>query len=158
MLVAFPLGLFITSVIFDVIHYASGNSLFAEVAFWNLTLGGIGALLAAIPGLLDWLTVPSGTRAKQVGAIHAIVNVGALCFFVLSWAVRLAQGIRTGGAGPFVLSLIGLCALVVGGWLGGEMVERLGIGVYDDAHADAPSSLELAPGERGRVPPTPRPA
>jgi uncharacterized membrane protein len=34
-----------------------------------------------------------------------------------------------------------LALATVSGWLGGELVERLGVGVHDDANLNAPSSL-----------------
>ena len=40
-----------------------------------------------------------------------------------------------------ILSLVGFLLALVTGWLGGELVDRLGVGVDDDAHIDAPSSL-----------------
>jgi uncharacterized membrane protein len=156
--VTFPIGLFVTSVVFDIIYFINNSAVFSLVAFWMLTAGGIGALLAAVPGFIDFLALPSGTRAKTVGATHALVNVSALLFFALSWALRLGIPYRRTGAGEFILSLIGVALLSVGGWLGGELVERLGVGVYENANVDAPSSLGVrAPEESGFHPTEPRP-
>ena len=70
MLIVFPLGLLATSLFFDIIHWITGNGFFSVVAFWMITAGVIGALLAAIFGLIDWLAIPAGTRAKTVGLWH----------------------------------------------------------------------------------------
>ena len=67
MLVVFPLGLLATSVVFDVISLASGDGKWSEMAFWMIAAGVIGGLAAVVFGLIDWLAIPSGTRAKAVG-------------------------------------------------------------------------------------------
>ncbi|MFL5661541.1 MAG: DUF2231 domain-containing protein, partial [Ktedonobacteraceae bacterium] len=89
MLIVFPLGLLATSLIFDIIHWITGNGFFSVVAFWMITAGVIGALLAAIFGLIDWLTIPSGTRAKRIGLWHGVGNVVVVLLFIVSWLIRL---------------------------------------------------------------------
>lgn len=66
MLIVFPLGLLATAVVFDVIHLAGDQLLFAELAFWLVVSGLIGGAVAARFGLVDWLSIPRGTRAKRV--------------------------------------------------------------------------------------------
>ncbi len=39
----------------------------------------------------------------------------------------------------------------VTGWLGGELVDRLGVGVDDGAHLNSPSSLTGRPAHEGAV-------
>jgi uncharacterized membrane protein len=67
MLIPFPLGLLTTSVVFDVVHLLSGDGKWSEISFWMIAAGVIGGLAAAVFGLIDWLAIPSGTRAKAVG-------------------------------------------------------------------------------------------
>ncbi len=38
---------------------------------------------------------------------------------------------------------------LVGGWFGGELVERLGVGVHRGAHLNAPNSLTGRANEHG---------
>ena len=139
-MIVFPLGLLATGVIFDIVHLIWGNATFATVAFWMFVAGIIGGFLAAIFGLIDWLAIPSGTRAKSVGLYHAIGNTIGLLLFIGSWWLR-----RDAPQNPemlaSILSFAGLGFAMVGGWLGGELVERLGVGVDDGAHLDAPNSL-----------------
>lgn len=139
-MIVFPLGLLATGVIFDVVHLIWGNPTFATVAFWMIAAGIIGGFLAAIFGLIDWLAIPSGTRAKSVGLYHAVGNVVALLFFIGSWWLR-RDAPQNPEMSASILSLAGLGFALVGGWLGGELVERLGVGVDDGANLDAPSSL-----------------
>ncbi len=143
MLVVFPLGLLATSVIFDIVHFATGRVEFANVSFWMIAAGLIGGLCAAVFGLLDWTTIPKGTRAAAVGTWHGVTNLVVVILFAISWFLRLAPHSHGAGvgAGPFVLSVIGLACALVSGWLGGELVDRLGIGVDPNADPNAPSSL-----------------
>jgi uncharacterized membrane protein len=139
-LIVFPLGLLGTAVIFDIIYLIWGSGLMVAVSFWMMTAGIIGGLLAAPFGFIDWLAIPSGTRAKTIGAIHGIVMVFTLLFFVASWWMRsdLPERPETFAS---VLSIIGLGTALFGGWLGGELVERLGVGVDEGANLNAPNSL-----------------
>ncbi len=139
-LVAFPLGLLVTAVIFDVIHLVTDEPRWAEVAWYLIPTGIIGGLAAALPGLIDWLAIPPDTRAKRIGLLHAVGNVVALAVFAVSWLLRR----DVPGAPPteaIVAGLLGAGVMAVTGWLGGELVNRLGVGVDDGAHLDAPSSL-----------------
>ncbi len=63
---------------------------------------------------------------------------------MLSWILRREDAAHPGSV-SVVLSLIGVLLALVTGWLGGELVERLGIGVDDGAHPDATSSLSGRP-------------
>ena len=144
MLIVFPLGLLATSLIFDIIHWITGNGFFSMVAFWMITAGVIGALLAAIFGLIDWLAIPAGTRAKTLGLWHGVGNVVIVLLFIVSWLIRLnAQANPSVIA--YILSIVGVVLALVTGWLGGELVERLGVGVDEGANLNAPSSLSGQP-------------
>jgi len=140
MLVVFPLGLLATSLIFDIIHWITGNGYFSEIAFWMITAGVIGGLLSAIFGLIDWVAIPTGTRAKQIGLWHGGGNVLIVVLFIISWLLRLnAQ--QNPSPIAYVLSVIGVLLALVTGWLGGELVDRLGVGIDEGANINAPSSL-----------------
>jgi uncharacterized membrane protein len=141
MLVMFPIALLSTAVLFDALYLMTGAGDFARFAFWSISVGLAVGLGAALFGLIDWLAVRPGTRAKRVGAWHGLGNVVVVLLFVVSWATRLGDLEYAPGILPFVLGLIGLGIALVTAWLGGELVYRLRIGVDDDAHVDAPSSL-----------------
>ncbi|BCB91683.1 DUF2231 domain-containing protein [Phytohabitans suffuscus] len=149
MLVVFPLGLFVTGTIFDLIYLVSDNGTFAEVGFWMISAGIIGAVLAALTGFADWTKIPSGTRAKRIGRVHGALNSVMLVLFAIAWLVRVGNTDHAAGGGAFTLEVI---AVAVGGgaaWLGGELVDRLGIGVHEDANPNSPSSIAGAGGQRG---------
>jgi uncharacterized membrane protein len=140
MLIVFPLGLLATAVIIDVIYLAGESLIFAEVAYYLVIAGLIGGALAAPFGLIDWLAIPHGTRAKRVGAMHGIGNVVVMLLFLVS-AVLRADLPSEASVLAYVCSFAGAGIALVTAWLGGELVDRLGIGVSDGANVDAPSSL-----------------
>jgi uncharacterized membrane protein len=139
MLIVFPLGLLATAVIFDLIYLAGGMTM-ALVSYWMIAAGIIGGLIAAPFGWIDWFGIPSGTRAKSVGLWHGMGNIVVMLLFVGSWFMRYDQPERPDVV-ALVLSFTGAGLALFTGWLGGELVNRLGIGVDDGAHPNAPSSL-----------------
>jgi uncharacterized membrane protein len=143
----------ITALIFDVIHLVTGTARWGEVSFWMISAGIIGGLVAALFGVIDWLAIPSKTRAKWVGLRHGFGNVIAVAIFAMSWFARVGDP-TTPSPLAISLSVIGVVLLAVTGWLGGELVERLGVGVDDGAHVNAPSSLSGRPASEGVTPRT----
>ncbi|MFG1838781.1 DUF2231 domain-containing protein [Micromonospora sp. NPDC049175] len=141
MLVMFPVALLATAVLFDVVDTVGGPDLLGEVAYWNITVGLIGGLLAAAAGAFDLLAIPTGTRAKRVGLLHAAANVAVILLFAAVWAVRLNADSRAAGGALVAIEVVAVGILGISAWLGGELVDRLGVGVDADAGLDAPSSL-----------------
>ena len=139
-LIVFPLGLLATAVVFDAIFLATDNATMAVVAYWMIVAGILGGLVSAPFGLIDWLAIPRHTRAWAVGLTHGLGNVVVLALFAVSWYLRFddpAAARWTASA----FSFAGAGLAVVTGWLGGELVSRLGVGVYDGAHLNSPNSL-----------------
>ncbi|MFL5577432.1 MAG: DUF2231 domain-containing protein [Gemmatimonadaceae bacterium] len=144
MLIVFPLGLLATAVVFDIVRLVTRNVGWSTVSFYMIGAGIIMGLVAAVFGFIDWLAVPANTRAKRVGRLHGLGNVVVVALFAASWYLR-----RGAPGSPSTLALVlsfagGLLALVTA-WLGGELVDRLGVGVDDGANLDAPSSLSGRP-------------
>jgi uncharacterized membrane protein len=140
MLIVFPLGLLATSAAFDVVGLVQGDANWYRISFWMIAAGIVGGLCAAIFGLIDWTAIPAGTRANRIGLLHGGLNVVVVLLFIASWWMREANGeLPTSGA--LALSFIAVLLALVGGWLGGELVDRLGVGVDDAAELNAPSSL-----------------
>jgi uncharacterized membrane protein len=140
MLIVFPLGLLAMAVVFDLIAIGFAQGYWSEISYWMIAAGVITGLVAAPFGFIDWLAIPSGTRAKRIGAVHGVGNVVVVLMFGLSWLMR---GDAPQGPDALALTLsfaAGGLALFTG-WLGGELVDRLAVGVDDGAHVDAPSSL-----------------
>jgi uncharacterized membrane protein len=145
MLIVLPLGLLIMAVVFDVLHLITGNTAFSIVAYWNIVAGIISGLLAAVFGFLDWLAIPSKTRAKSIGAFHGGGNVIVVLLFAASWWLRRDNADYVPDSFAFILGLLGLGLGGLTAWLGGELVYRLRMGVDDGAHLNAPNSLSGKP-------------
>jgi uncharacterized membrane protein len=140
MLIVFPVGLLATASVFDLIHVVTDSTAMVSAAYWTLSAGLVGALLAAPFGTIDWLAIPSETRAKRIGAMHGIGNVIVSLLYVASWFLR-PDSVTPGGGWALALSFAGAGLLLVTGWLGAELVSRLGVGVSDRASLSTPSSL-----------------
>lgn len=141
MLVVFPVGLLGTAAIFDILFLATGSRILATVSFYMIAAGVVGGLLAAIFGFIDWLALPSNSRAKSTGLWHGLGNVVLVVLFASSWLIRggTVDFVPTGLA--LLLSFGGFALALITAWLGGELVYRLGVGVDPGANVNAPNSL-----------------
>lgn len=147
MLIVFPLGLLATAVAFDIVGLASSDPTWYLISYWMIAAGIIGGLLAAVFGAIDWWYIPQGTRAKNVGLLHGAGNVVVVLLFIASWFLRPTP-ISIPTTLAFVCSFVGVGLALVTGWLGGELVDRLGVGVDEGAHLNSPSSLSGQPASR----------
>ncbi len=145
MLIVLPVGLFLMAIVSDILFLITRSSIFPVVSFVDIAGGVIGGLLAAVFGFRDWLAIPNGTRAKSIATIHGIGNVVVVVLFAISWLIRNGSDSIYPSAGAMIFSFLGI--IVAGGtaWLGGELVDRLGVGVDPGANLNAPSSLSGQP-------------
>jgi uncharacterized membrane protein len=141
-LIVFPLGLLATAVVFDVLWLITDNQGFPTASYYMIAAGVLGGLLAAVFGTIDYLAVPTGTRARRIGALHGVGNVVVVLLFAVSWLLRGDEPGFAPTTLAFVLALLGALLATVTGWLGGELVDRLGVGVDDDAGLDAPARFD----------------
>src|SRR5215216_1181274 len=88
MLIVFPLGLLATALVFDAVHLVTANGFRSELSYWMIAVGVISGLIAAPFGFVDWLAIPSRTRAKRIGAIHGAGNVIVVALYGISWLMR----------------------------------------------------------------------
>ena len=143
MLIPFPIGLLVFSLIADLIYLWRGNPVWENyIAFYTLLGGIVGAAAAALPGLIDWATLTDPAVVK-VANWHARVNIIGLVIFIASFYLRTTSGAKwivSIPMLPFFLSLIGVVGLAIAGYLGGELVFRHGVAV--DVQASAPPKAE----------------
>lgn len=131
-LIPFPIGLLVFSLIADLIFLWRGNPVWENyIAFYTLLGGIIGGAAAAIPGLIDWAALTDDAAVK-VANWHARVNIITLVIFIVSFYLRTKSG-ATWIAGlptlPIILSVVGVIGLTIAGWLGGELVFKHRVGV-----------------------------
>ena len=128
MIVPLAIGGFLLSFIFDIVCLATGHvEPWATVAFYTMIGGVVGALIAAVFGLVDLLSLPSGTYTKHVALTHMGINLVVVALFACNAWLRHNEPNPSGT--PFILSIVGVLLLVVSGWLGGKMVYEAGVGV-----------------------------
>lgn len=151
MLIVFPLGLLSTAVVFDIVYLITDRAGFNVAAAYAIAAGIVGGLIAAVFGLVDWLGIPGGTRAKRIGAVHGLGNVGVVLLFAISFLLRANDTAWHANAGAITFGILGVLLATFTGWLGGELVARLGVGVDEDAQVNAPSSLQTDLTRRGRA-------
>jgi uncharacterized membrane protein len=137
-LIVFPAGLLLTAVLFDLAGLAGWPD-FYNVSYWLILTGLAGGAFAAVFGLIDWFNIPAGTRAKRIGIYHAAGNIIVLALFLASWWLR--EQAAPPSTIELTLALAGAGLLALTGWLGGELVARLSVGVDQDAFVDASNSI-----------------
>ena len=142
MIIPFPIALWVFSLVADVIYLWRGNPVWRDwIAFYTLLGGIIMAAVAAVPGLIDWLSLKDREVVK-IANWHARLNVIALLVFAASFYLRTASG--TGLVSgkhtiPIALSMLGVILITISGWLGGEMVFKHAVAV--DQRSDAGPKL-----------------
>jgi uncharacterized membrane protein len=141
MLIVFPLGLLATAVIFDILYLIFGNRLLPTASYYMIAAGILGGLLAAIFGFIDWLALPNGSRAKNIGLWHGIGNVVIVGLFAVSWLLRGNNVDFIPDGLALILSFAGTALALITAWIGGELVYRLGVGVDPGANVNAPNSI-----------------
>src|SRR3954468_18073639 len=130
MLVHLPIALFLASFLLDIASYLWGGADLVRGAYYTMLVGVITALLAAIPGLIDWWDIRDDHPAWRIGIYHMILNVTAVLVYAIDVKLRaplfdVAQTPRT----PLILSIIGVGLLSFSGYLGGVMVYDDGVAV-----------------------------
>ena len=144
MLLPFPLALWVFSFIADVIYLlgVGDQYIWLVVAKYSLAGGIIGGVLAAVPGIIDWLAIKS-REVKRIANWHARLNIIALLIFAVSFYLRIKYGRQMVGGSltiPTILSGIGVLLISVSGWLGGSLAYEHGVGVkpqHDSREAEA---------------------
>lgn len=133
MLVTVPIGAWVASFVFDLAALLGAErAVFAEGAYWLIAVGVVGALAAALFGLLDLTTIPRGTRAFRTGLVHMTLNLTVVALYVVNFAVRRAQGVDEVSGLALTLSVVALALLGASGWLGGKLAYHYGVRVADE--------------------------
>lgn len=132
MIIPFPIALWVFSLVADVIYLWRGNPVWRNyIAFYTLLGGIIGAVAAAVPGFIDWLSIKDRNVVK-IANWHARLNVIALLIFAASFYLRTTSGAGFVGGSytiPIGLSVLGVILISISGYLGGEMVFKHGLAV-----------------------------
>ncbi len=145
LLVAIPIGLFLWAFIADIVYLISDDRVWHDISFWSGIGGVVFGLIAAVPGIGDYLTMAVESTARVHATAHMLLNVAVIVLFVAAAIVMRDDRALEGSALTTVIILhgLGVVLLAVSGVLGGEMVYRHHLGVI-------PESEDIARGERER--------
>ncbi len=139
MLVPLPIGLWIFSFACDLVYrFVSDLVLWDTMALFTMAGGIAGALLAALPGFLDYLSLED-RATRRVATAHMLINLTTVGLYGVNLWLR--TNTPPGATTPFALSIVGIILLSVAGWLGGELVFRHGVAVVE--RSPAPGSERL---------------
>jgi uncharacterized membrane protein len=130
-LITLPIGLFVATFLFDLVFWQTGNEAFATGALWLLGVGLIGAALAAVSGIIDFL---GDQRIRALGDAwqHAIGNVILVLLQLFNFCQRYRYGTSALVPLGLSLSLVAVLIMLFTGWKGGELVFRHRVPVYDE--------------------------
>jgi uncharacterized membrane protein len=136
MLVPVPIGLVVWTLIADIVYLSTGrNMLWYDIAFWSGVAAIVSALIAAVPGFVDYLSTAAKSDARTMAQAHGVMNVIVVALFLAAALLMVNQGAVEGGALMAVVAMhaIGAGILAVSGWIGGELVYRKHIGIVPDS-------------------------
>jgi len=134
-LIALPIGLVAWTFVCDVVYLATDrDQMWYDMAFWAGIGAIVTALVAALPGIGDFLTIAQKTDAREMALVHGVLNVTVVALFFIAMLLMLDNGATDGGrlASVFILHLVGLGILGLSGWLGGELVFRHHLAMVPD--------------------------
>jgi uncharacterized membrane protein len=124
-IVMFPIALWVFSLVADLVHAFGGRAVWNDLAFYTMAGGLVGALLAALPGFLDYRTLRA-RDTRRLGTAHMTINLVVVALYALNLWLR--TWLPPGAVLPVGLSVLSVALLLVSGWLGGEMVYGHGVG------------------------------
>ncbi|GAB3617682.1 hypothetical protein GCM10027416_22390 [Okibacterium endophyticum] len=131
--VTVPIGAWTAAIVFDIVGYFSADpAAFATGAMWLVGIGIVGALLAALFGLLDFSMLASGTPARATAATHMILNLVAIALFAVSFVLRLNSAPGELNTAAFIVSVIGYLLVGASGYLGGKLAYHYGVRVASE--------------------------
>jgi uncharacterized membrane protein len=126
-LVALPIGMWVFSFICDVAYHAGVHALFwKDASFYAMLAGLVTALVAAVPGLVDYGTIVD-RRVRRIATSHMVLNLTVVALYAVSLWMRMRRPPED--TMPVWVAVAGLVLLSISGWLGGELVFRHGMAV-----------------------------
>jgi uncharacterized membrane protein len=133
MLIPIPIGLWLFSLVADLVAlWSASPQVWSAVAFYTMVGGIVGALAAAVPGVIDLLSLKE-RPVRRTAVIHMSLNLSIVALFAVNAWLRYTGAVASSVA--LGLSLVAVALLVVSGWLGGKMVYQGGVGVDHEAAA-----------------------
>src|SRR5690348_6062379 len=112
MLVAVPIGLWVFALVCDIVAISGGTGPWSSVALYSVAGGIVGAVLAAVPGLIDYFSIDEAAM-RRIATFHLLANLGAVVVFAVNLWCRFI--LPTTSIVPLILSIIGVVGIGIGG-------------------------------------------
>ena len=145
-LIVMPAGLLPFSLVLDAFHAKTHDQSYADAAYYTMMGGFVGGIIAGAAGAADYTTIPKDSKAKQIGRLHGLMNVGLLALTGVNLWIRRRR--RSPGLFPILLSLVGTAGLTVSAWYGGHLVYHHGMRVRGTELAGGSDEVKLPGDER----------
>jgi uncharacterized membrane protein len=131
-LVAYPIAFYTAALVCYIVYNSNQNVFWFKVAYVANIAGIIMAAVAALPGFIDWLFIPSNTQAKKTGLFHMLCNVVALVLFAASFFMQKNNWDNPNAdvGSSIILSIIGFLITGVAGFLGFALIQKHHVGVH----------------------------
>lgn len=127
MLVPLPIGLFVWALIANIVYLASDNDrMWYDISYWSSIAGIVGALVAAVPGMVDGFTIGRDSEARGSAMTHMVLNIVVIGLFLAAVLMMMDGNAIQGSDGSMATALQAVAVGLLGlsGWIGGEMVFR----------------------------------
>jgi uncharacterized membrane protein len=128
MLVPIPIACFVGTLLTDIAYWRTAEMMWADFSAWLVTVGVIVGYLAAIAGLVDFLSNRL-IRAQAPAWPHAIGNIVVLILATCNMLVHSRDGWTSVVPTGLILSALVVLILVFTGRMGWAMVYRHRVGV-----------------------------
>jgi uncharacterized membrane protein len=145
-LIVMPAGLLPFSLLLDALHAKTRDQSYADAAYYTMMGGFIGGIVAGVAGAADYGTIPEDSKAKHVGKVHGLMNIGLLGLTAINLLLRRKR--RSPRPLPIMLSLAGTAGLAVSAWYGGHLVYHHGMRVRGTDLAGSSEDVKLAADDR----------
>jgi uncharacterized membrane protein len=131
MVVAYPIAFYTSAFVCYIVYNSNGDSFWFKVAVVANIAGVVMAVIAALPGFIDWLFLPGGSGAKRTGLLHMLCNVVALVCFAIPAFTELPKWNDNNPAVGSAIALtgLGLVLTLIAGFLGFNLILKHHVGV-----------------------------
>lgn len=147
MIVPFPIAFFTSTLICAIVYLTTKNTFWFRVEFIANCAGLVTAVAAVLPGLIDWLVIPTESEAKTTGLKHMVANGFSVGFFGANGAINYVylHSAQPPAQSGFLLSLFGFLIMLYAGFKGWKMVQTHHVGVDTSSKEEAPETGSAKP-------------
>jgi uncharacterized membrane protein len=145
MIVPFPIAFNTATMVCCIVYATNGDTFWFRVAFIANCTAIVMTVIAVLPGLIDWLSIPALSEAKSTGLKHMVANVFSLGFFTANAAVMFTEfnQAHPPAVAHIMMTVAGFLVMLYAGFKGWSLVQTHHIGVDMNANDDVPAQSEI---------------